>query len=271
MLADVVRWAVFPLLLAASVLFIASFYRPALDGWARVLLWGAFVLTTADLVHDAVAVHGFPVVTVASFAELFVWMATGAFLVAVGRGTFSTVGGFVVPVLAIIWLVGQLVSPMPGGRLPAAFTGVWLVLHVVLAAASYTAFILSLAASLMYLEKERELRRKTPRVFYYRLPALRELDAWAYRSVAIGLPLLVAAMATGAVWSRAVSGLYWTWSPKEIASVVTGAAYLGYLVTRWAGWSGHRAAWASMAAFLLVAANVFGVTLIFHGWHDFQG
>jgi ABC-type transport system involved in cytochrome c biogenesis permease subunit len=267
----VARLATFVALLGSSLLFVWGFYAPRLEAWARSLLFAAFILQTAGLVHQAVLLRSFPVVTPGSFADFFVWMVAGVFLVVMRQKAWIPVGGFVVPVLTLVWLAGQFIAPTVDGRLPRALTGGWLAMHVALATASYTAFVLSAVTALMYLEKERELRRKAPRVFYYRLPALAELDGISYRLVVAGLVLLALAMATGAIWSKAVTGAYWAWTAKEIASVVTAAAYLAYLALRRTGWSGHRSAWVATGAFLLVAANFFGITLVFHGWHDYQG
>jgi cytochrome c-type biogenesis protein CcsB len=271
MLPVMLRLAIFLALLLSSLLFIWSFYTPRLEASARHLILAAFLLETAELAHQAVLVHGFPAVTLAGFLSFLVWMVAGAFLLFAGRATWTPVGGFVVPLLTVIWLVGQLASPTVDGRLPGALSGGWLAIHVALATASYAAFILSAGAALMYLEKERELKRKTPRVFYYRLPALVESDTWSRRLVILGLPLLTATMATGAIWSKTVTGAYWSWSAKETWSLVTWAVYAAYLGLRWRGWSGHRAAWLSVMAFLAVVANFFGITLIFHGWHDYGG
>lgn len=271
MAATVVRLATFLALSLSSVFFVWSFYTPRLESWGRHLLLVAFLLATADLGHMAAAVGGFPAVTPGVWVSFFVWMVSGVFLVSLSRGGFSTVGGFITPILTMIWLGGQFLDPTVDGHLPYALSGGWLVLHVALATGAYVAFMLAAAWALMYIEKERELRQKTPRVFYYRLPALMDSDVWSRRLVVIGLVLLTLAMATGVLWSKMVLDTYWGWTSKETWSVVTWGIYAGYLCARRLGVSGHRAAWLTILAFFLVVVNFFGLSFFHHGWHNYRG
>lgn len=266
-----IQLGVFVALVLSSTAFIWGFYRPRMEWSAKGLLLLAFLLETLFLGHLAGMVRGFPAVTPGIWISFFVWMVAGAFLLWIRRAGWTPIGGFVTPVLTLIWLGGQLMGGTIAARLPARLTGPWLTFHIALATASYTAFLLASAAALMYIEKERELRLKSPRVFYYRLPSLAESDQWSCRMVGIGLPLLTAAMLVGGIWSKAVLGHYWTWTGKEIWSLVTWTVYVGYLVARWRGWTGHRAAWFSIWAFVLVVINFFGITVMFHGVHDYRG
>ncbi len=270
-MAPAIAVAVFLALAGASVLFVWSFYQPTVTGLARWVLLLAFLLLTAELAADAIEVRQFPAVTPHLFIDLFIWMATAAFLVAGRHPDWQPVAGFAVPVLSLFWLVGLFFPAGLPGRLPRALTGTWLTVHIVLAAAAYTAFLLAASTALMYLEKERELRRKEPRVFYYRLPALTASDQCSLRLVAGGLVLLSLAMAGGMVWSSVLYGRPWTWTTKEIWSLITWGVYAGYLVARWRGFAGHRAAWLSIWAFLLVAFNFLGINLVVHGWHNYVG
>lgn len=83
--------------------------------------------------------------------------------------------------------------------------------------------------------------------------------------------LLTLAMAGGVYWARRVTGVYWAWTAKETWSLITWGVYAVYLAGRWRGLGGHRAAWLSLAAFLFVAVNFFGVNLAVHGWHNYVG
>lgn len=266
-----VRVAVLVLLLSASATAVWGFYRPALEPTARRLLAGAFLVETALLGHDALRLRAFPAVTVGNWVAFFVWMVLAVYLVGVRRPSWAALGGFVAPLLTLIWVGGWLVDVPLAAVLPRDLEGAWLVAHVALATAAYTAFLLASAAAVMYIEKERELRQKTPRLFYYRLPALADSDRWSRRFVQVGLPLLTAAMVAGSVWSKRVLGVYWDWSPKEVWSSVTWAVYALYLLARRWGWGGHRAAWLSIWAFVFVAANFLGVNIVFHGVHDYRG
>ncbi len=258
-------------LVVSGVLFVESFYRPVLARPARLVWTLAFLLLAAALGADALRLHGFPAVTPHLFLDLLVFVASGAFLLAVRHPGWESLGGFLVPVLAALFIAGLVFPSAVPGAVPPALSGTWLALHVVLAVTAYAAFLLAAAAGLMYLEKERELRKKEPRVFYYRLPALQESDRCSRRLVEAGMVLLTLAMAGGVYWARRVTGVYWAWTAKETWSLITWGVYALYLAARWRGLGGHRAAWLSLAAFLFVAGNFFGVNLAVHGWHNYVG
>jgi ABC-type transport system involved in cytochrome c biogenesis permease subunit len=257
-------------LAVSSAFFVGAFYRPERSRWARLVLFVAWALAVFALARAGVLWRAFPVVTVGGVADLLV-VALGPLFLFTRQAAWSVLAGFVVPVLTVVWLVAHLVAGRVPGRIPIDLTGATLAAHVVLATASYAAFVLSAGSALMYLEKERELRRKVPRVFYYRLPALVDSDRKSARWAMAGLALLAAATVCGAVWARATAGTYWIWGAKETATLVTGAVYLAYTGARLAGVGGHRAAWFSLTAFLVVALNFLGLAVLFPGWHAAHG
>ena len=67
----------------------------------------------------------------------------------------------------------------------------------------------------------------------------------------------------------AVFGRFWTWDPKETASLITWAIYLLLVNYRLsAGWRGRRAAYISIVGFVS-ALFTFGATSWFKGWHTY--
>ena len=90
-----------------------------------------------------------------------------------------------------------------------------------------------------------------------------------YRAVIIGFPLLTMTVVLGAVWAQIAWGSYWSWDPKETASLLTWLVYGAYLHARVArGWVGPRAAWLLIAAFACVLLTFFG-NLFFGGLHSY--
>jgi len=263
--------AIFVTLAASSVGFVWGFYRPRYERWAAWTLVVVWLLTTARLLTAAAAVHGFPATTPSMFADLLAWLVVGTSWLWARRSRWAPLGGFVMPGLTLVWLAGQLVDP----RVPVfgarGLANPWLVPHVVVAAASYGCFLVAAAAAGMYLEHERELVRKTPRVFYYRLPALAATDRWSYRLTAVGWALLSCAILTGGLFSHSWFGRH-GWTIKEMGSFVVWGLYALYLSLRLGGWRGHRAAWLTVGAFLAVVGNFVGVDGLLHGvsaWRDY--
>ena len=103
------------------------------------------------------------------------------------------------------------------------------------------------------------------------LPKPMVLDEIGYRSVVVGFPFLSLTIILGAVWAETAWGRYWSWDPKETASLVTWFIYGAYLHARvMRGWRGNRASWLLLIGFLATLLTYFG-NLIFGGLHSYGG
>ncbi|MDQ1323893.1 MAG: Heme exporter protein [Chloroflexota bacterium] len=103
------------------------------------------------------------------------------------------------------------------------------------------------------------------------LPKPMVLDEIGYRAVVVGFPFLTLTIILGAVWAETAWGTYWSWDPKETASLVTWLIYGAYLHARvMRGWRGNRAAWLLVIGFLATLLTYFG-NLIFGGLHSYSG
>lgn len=256
--------------LGAAVVSVMALYEVRREPTAMALAGLGFVSETVWLIQRTVVLGTFPAVTVYDWVAFFSWVTVGLFFVARRRQGMSHVGGFLFPVIFLVWLLSQWYSKTTV-HVPVHLTGAWLVIHVAGATLAYAAFVMAAVFGIMYIEKERELKRKQVRLFYYQLPSLGEMDAYGARMITWGVPLLVVALGAGAVWAKVVWGHYWAWSLKDVWSLSTGLVYVFYLVARWLfGWRGHRSAVLAMMAFLLVLANFFGVNLVFHGGHNYN-
>jgi ABC-type transport system involved in cytochrome c biogenesis permease subunit len=95
------------------------------------------------------------------------------------------------------------------------------------------------------------------------LPSLEEIDRNVYRTIAFGFPLLTLVIITGAVWAQYVWQRWWSWDPKETASLVTWLVYAGYLHgRRQRNWSGRSSAIFAVVGFLAVLFTFAGVNFL---------
>lgn len=95
------------------------------------------------------------------------------------------------------------------------------------------------------------------------LPPLPQIDESIYRAVAFGFPLLTMVIITGAVWAQYVWQRWWSWDPKETASLVTWLIYAGYLHgRRQGGWTGRTSARIVLLGFLAVLFTFAGVNFL---------
>jgi ABC-type transport system involved in cytochrome c biogenesis permease subunit len=99
--------------------------------------------------------------------------------------------------------------------------------------------------------------------FSQALPSLEQMDGYIYRGVAFGFPLLTMVIITGAVWAQYVWQRWWSWDPKETASLVTWLIYAGYLHgRRERGWQGRASAGIVLGGFLAVLFTFAGVNFL---------
>jgi ABC-type transport system involved in cytochrome c biogenesis permease subunit len=58
------------------------------------------------------------------------------------------------------------------------------------------------------------------------------IDKITYKSIAIGFSIFTLGIIFGAIWSDQAWGVYWSWDPKEIWSLITWAFYASFLIAR---------------------------------------
>lgn len=132
-----------------------------------------------------------------------------------------------------------------------------LAMHITSALTSYVAFCLAGVFSGMYLVQQRLLIRKRWNPLYFRLPALERLDAFAYRSILVGFPLLTLAIVLGAIWEKMTLGHYIFVDAKPLTTVIVWLLYAIYILLRAkTGWGSVALARFSIACLCVVMLNL---------------
>jgi ABC-type transport system involved in cytochrome c biogenesis permease subunit len=223
----------------------------------------ALLFLTGSLVSRAIQTGHGPFANQYEFSVAFGWGMVAAYVYFEHRYHVRTLALLVLPIAAALLLYAMTVGSTAVPLVPALQNNLLLTVHVALAIVSYGAFSVGCAAGALYLMQPEEGRRGFPK------PDL--LDEISYRSVVIGFPLLTMVIILGAVWAEVAWGTYWSWDPKETASLVTWLVYGAYLHARVArGWRGRRAAWLIMVGFAAVLFTFFG-NLFFGGLHSYSG
>ena len=138
----------------------------------------------------------------------------------------------------------------------------WLLVHVITCFLGYAAFGLAFGAGLLYLIQALTSRPKTPG------PPL--MDRLIYRAAVIGFIFLTLGILTGAVWAETAWGRYWSWDPKETASLITWFIYAALLHARLVrGWQGRPIAWLAVVGFAAVLFTYLGVSFLLPGLHSY--
>ena len=240
---------------------------PAPAAIARVgslLAWVAMGCLTVSLVTRAIATGHGPFVTQHEFAVSTAWGFLVMYLFFEWRYRARTLALLMLPITLGMELYALSWATTADPLVPALQNSLLLTTHIIVAIFSYGAFAVSFAAAVLYL-----VHAWIPERVAHILPKPDVLDLLGYRGVVIGYPLLTMVIVLGAVWAEIAWGSYWSWDPKETASLVTWLIYGAYLHARVArGWVGKGAAWLLVIAFASVILTFFG-NAFFGGLHSY--
>jgi cytochrome c-type biogenesis protein CcsB len=165
-------------------------------------------------------------------------------------------------IIAVILLIVALQLPSRYAELvPALQQSLLLSTHVAAAIIAYGSFTTSFVAAILYVWQS--TRKKQG------VSTLHILDNISYQAVKIGFPFMTLVIILGAIWADIAWGSYWSWDPKETASLVTWLLYAAYLHTRFLNkWRGFRSAVLLIVGFCAVLFTFFG-NYIFQGLHSY--
>lgn len=210
-----------------------------------------------------------PITNLFESLSFFALVIVGAFLVTEVRYNLRVLGAFVAP-LAFLFSLFSTFQQSELQVLNPALNSSWLPIHVIVLFIAYAFFTVQFAAGIMYLMQERQVKGKHLGAIFKRLPSLDVLDDINYRCLTIGFPLLTVGIITGSLWAQNAWGTYWSWDPKETASLATWLAYAALLHGRLTvGWRGRKAAILAIVGFLLVVFTFLGINLFPAGKHAY--
>jgi cytochrome c-type biogenesis protein CcsB len=234
-----------------------------LAAYGTWLTRGSLLALTVALVLRAVVTGHGPFANQYEFAVAFGWGVVAAYAYFEYRYRVRALGLLVQPIATALLLYAMTVGAKADPLVPALQNNLLLTVHVALAIVAYGAFCVACAAGALFLLSPPQGRRG--------LPSPERLDEIAYRAVVIAFPLMTLVIILGAVWAQVAWGTYWSWDPKETASLFTWLIYGAYLHARVVrGWRGRRAAWLLMLGFAAVLFTFFG-NLFFGGLHSYSG
>jgi len=215
-----------------------------------------------------------PVVNMSAALAFFGWALAFVYLVLIGRARTESFGLFL-SLLLFVLMVGSVMSFGRGREIQAMvhdhpyLLNPYFMLHVVSAFFAYANFAISFIASVLYLIECRELKKKTPSNFYYKLPPLERLEKMVCLPLVWGALLLLFATATGLVWAKIALGSYLFLDPKTIMTFVILGCYLLILYRHWvAAVRGKEMATLSLVAFIVIVVG-FIETFFLFGRHNF--
>jgi len=208
-----------------------------------------FVFHTLSLVFLSLQRQHFPITNLPESLCFFAWCISLTFLVASFRYRVPVLGAFILPLVSLLTLFSQLIWEGEQA-VQAPLNSAWVHFHVTVAFIAYSAFFLTFVSGVLYLIQENELKEKKFRFLFFRLPSLQLCDELLRRSLLVGFAAMSLTLISGAFWAQQAWGRFWSWDPKETASLITWAIYLVLVSYRFSDkWHGRRAAYISIVGF----------------------
>jgi len=240
-----------------------TFFRPAL--WAVI---AGFICHAGSIVLRAVDVEYLPLTQRYEAFSFFAALAALGFLVAYRIYRIATLSVFAFPLIFIMTFIANLYYD-PSRSIPPVLRSNWIYIHTPLVFLGYAALFIAFAAAILYLLQERELKSKRPTRFHNRLPSLEVCDELAYKSLAIGFPLITLGIISGALWAQSAWGA-WAGDLKVVLSFMIWFVYLLLIHYRLiAGWRGRKAAYLAIVGFIGVLITFLGANYL-GGLHTFN-
>jgi len=238
--------------------------RPAAVGrYGSILGWLGFAFLTAWLVSRTLATGHGPFANMHEFAVAFAWGILGAYYWFERSYHQRVLGLLALPLATGMMLYAATVPSTIEPLVPALQNNLLLTVHVAVAIVAYGSFSIAFGAAVLFLIQ--------PAGSHWGLPEPDILDEIGHKAVVIGFPFLTATIVLGAIWAEVAWGSYWSWDPKESASLVTWLIYAAYLHARVVrGWTGHRAAILLLIGFAATLLTYFG-NYFFGGLHSYAG
>lgn len=229
--------------------------------YGTILAVNAFAFLTASLVFRTIASGHGPFANMYEFSLAFAWGALALYLYFELRYRLRILGLLVLPIALGLLVYATTVPSDITPLVPALQNDLLLTVHVAVAIIAYGAFTLAFGAAVLYLIQRRDSVRWLPRSTV--------LDEMGYKAVMVGFPMMALVVILGALWADIAWGTYWSWDPKETASLVTWLIYGGYLHARvLRGWRGQRSAMLLILGFAATLFTYYG-NLFFGGLHSY--
>jgi len=234
-----------------------------LAAYGTLLVYLGLAFISASLLFRTIVSGRGPFANMYEFSVAFAWGVLVMYAYFERRYHQRALGLVALPIALALLLYAMTIPSAIDPLLPALQNNLLLSVHVAVAIVAYGTFSISFAAAILYLIQGENGRRG--------LPSRELLDEISYKAVVIGFPFLTLTIVLGAVWAEVAWAAYWSWDPKETASLVTWLIYGSYLHARVVrGWRGKRAAWLLVVGFGATLFTYFG-NLFFGGLHSYSG
>ena len=250
----------------ATVLYIiyAIFKKNTAGNLATWVLGAGIAVQMVALISRTKETGYFPFMTIYETLVFWSWIIALIYLFLQFRFRIKALGALITPITFLIIAVAFALPPEYQKSIPLApaLQSHWLEFHIITCFISYACFAISFVVGIAYLLKRRNDLEDSL--------AKDKLDMLGYKSIGLGFPFLALGIISGAIWTNAAWGTYWSWDPKETWALVTWFIYAIYLHLRITmKRKGESAAITSIIGFVCVIFTFVGVNFLLPGLHSY--
>ncbi|MDX1984899.1 MAG: cytochrome c biogenesis protein CcsA [Bryobacteraceae bacterium] len=243
--------SVFWLRIAAALYFIGLLHtlltlvrqRSSLFRLAHSAFLVGVILHMVSIVELALAERQLPLGDFYQSVSVLAFFIALLFLFVWWRYQFAPLSLFSFPLVFLLTVIGATQEPVSGWANPR-LRDAWLMVHVLTVLSGYAALLLTAAASVFYLVRERQLKSKNlSRGLFDRLPPLGTLDNIITKSLEFCFVFFTVGVLAGITWAFIETGTKWIGDGRILVGLITWSVCLITLFLRsMAGWRGRRAA-----------------------------
>lgn len=244
-------------------------------GMAQMVIWLGIIVHAVSAVTRGLSANRFP------FGNLYEYvlvislcaMVTAAFFLQ--RKELRIMWPWTLtPILALLFFGGTKLYSDSAPVVPA-LQSMWFPIHVSTVSIGASIGMISGIASLLYLIRMNQPQGEEKGFFgalAKPMPSAKLLDAIAYRTAIVTVPVFGLGIVLGAIWAESAWGRFWGWDPKETVSFISWILYAAYLHARaTAGWRDSKSAWINIVALATMVFNLFFINMVVSGLHSYAG
>ncbi|AKK10284.1 cytochrome c-type biogenesis protein CcsB [Corynebacterium uterequi] len=247
-----------------------------LAGMTQSLVWLGIIFHLLAVALRGLSAGRFPLGNLYEYMlmlTLFVFI--GAATALTTRKSWRTLWPWMLTPMLALMFYGATVFYTASAPVVPALQSNWLPIHVTTVVLGASIGMLSGVLSLLYLLRvwqQPGTERGVIGAIIKPLPGPKNLDALAYKSAIITVPVFGLGILLGAIWAESAWGRFWGWDPKETISLVTWILYCAYLHARaTAGWKAWGTAIINIVALATMIFNLFFINMVVSGLHSYAG
>lgn len=244
--------------------------------WQTLSKPAAWLIATGFAAHTVLIVQGFLSRDIGELSrgqlvQVMAWSLVFVYCVTWWRLRFSVLGLTAGPLALALFFFSTVSGSIVEGSLPAAMTGAFFVLHLVVLSLSFGLVTLGMGSSLYFLNLHRKLKsKKIPAETDAHSPALATVDRINRLVVLWGFLLFTMGLTAGFVWARMERGAAVSADPKEVASIMLWLLFALVFMQRFVlGWQGRKAALMLVVLFAAMVGSGIVVNFFLSSHHNF--